>query len=79
MAPASPTPTRWLALATFACFALVGCSIAPVVSTQEPSARYQDCERAARDYCEESVQASGSELDKCVAEARFKCVSGSSQ
>ncbi len=79
MAPISPTLSRWIALATFGALSLVGCSIAPVVSTQEPSARYQDCERAARDYCEESVQASGSELDKCVAEARFKCVSGSSQ
>ena len=67
MAPDSPTLPRWIALAMFAGLVLVGCSIAPVVSTQEPSARYQDCERAARDYCEESVQATGSELDKCVA------------
>ncbi len=57
----------------------IGCTISPVVSTSEPTARYADCDRAAEAYCEEVVGAGGHKLDKCVAEKRFECVSGSAK
>jgi hypothetical protein len=54
----------------------IGCTISPVVSTSEPTARYADCERAAEAYCDEVVGAGGQKFDRCVAEKRFECVSG---
>jgi hypothetical protein len=62
--------------------ALVGlwalaCTISPVVTVPDsPTPRYTDCEHAARSYCEAVVRASGDELDRCVAEQAFRCVSG---
>jgi hypothetical protein len=66
-----------LACGIFASALAIGCTISPVVSTSEPTARYADCERAAEAYCEEVVGVGGHKLDKCVAEKRFECVSGS--
>lgn len=62
--------------------ALVGllalaCTISPTVTVPEsPGPRYFDCEHAARSYCEEVVRASGDDLEGCVAEQTFRCVSG---
>jgi hypothetical protein len=58
------------------CLAL-GCRIAPVVSdTQVGGSYYDDCEQAARNYCEQVVKAGASELDTCVAKYAFQCMSG---
>lgn len=49
----------------------------PVVSDPEGSGvRYDDCHRAARDYCRDAVGVAKDEMKKCVAEATFECVSG---
>ncbi len=54
----------------------LGCTIAPVVSAPEATTgRYADCERAARDYCENAIGATGSDRDRCLAEHTFECVS----
>lgn len=56
----------------------MGCTVSPVVSVPDaPSGRYADCDRAARDYCEEVVHARKKEMDGCVADHRLKCVSSS--
>ena len=58
------------------CLAAIGCEISPVVSTPEPTgSRYSDCERAALAYCEDVIRARGAEMDACVAEHVYKCVS----
>ena len=58
------------------CLAL-GCRIAPVVSdTQVGTSHYDDCEQAARDYCEHVVGARDRESDECVAKYTYQCVSG---
>ncbi len=54
----------------------LACSIAPVVT--DPSSggsRFDDCRRAAKDYCRNVVQPSDAGMKKCVSEATFKCVS----
>jgi hypothetical protein len=59
---------------------IAGCEISPVVSDVElPTNRYIDCDRAAKAYCEHVVEATPPDLEKCVAEYRFKCVAGSSK
>ena len=58
----------------------LGCQISPEVVTTDPSqttGRYDDCRRAARDYCRYVVQASDAEKDRCVAEQAFACLRGS--
>ena len=62
---------------TFLVLATLGCEISPVVSTpmDAPGVRYSDCERAAEEYCEYKVRAASAEMDACVAEHRFECVS----
>lgn len=63
----------WLSLA---CGAVLACQISPVVSSpEERRSRYWDCDRAAREYCEHSIGASDPEMDACVAEYRYRCVS----
>lgn len=59
----------------------LGCEISPVVSAPSdmPGMRYSDCDRAAEDYCEHVVKASDREMDACVAEYRFKCLSSSAR
>jgi hypothetical protein len=55
----------------------LGCEIAPVVSTPSdaPGVRYSDCDRAAEDYCEHTIKASADDMDACVAQYRFECLS----
>ena len=55
------------------------CSIAPVVTDPTDGgfgSRYDDCRRAARNYCADFVQPAPDDMKKCVAEATFNCVSG---
>ena len=61
--------------------AALGCEISPVVSAplDTPGTRYTDCERAAEEYCEDAMQTPSREMDACVAEYRYKCVSSSSR
>lgn len=57
----------------------LGCRIAPVVSDAKlGGSRYDDCEQAARNYCEYVVEAGESELEGCVAKYTFQCISGGS-
>jgi hypothetical protein len=57
----------------------LGCRIAPVVSdTKVGTSHYDDCERAAQNYCERVVGAPDAELEKCVAKHAFQCISGTS-
>ena len=57
----------------------LGCRIAPVVSdTQVGGSHYDDCEQAARNYCEQVVKADESDLEACVAKYAFQCMSGTS-
>ena len=77
--PRSPRSGRYRFVAPIALVGLLalGCEISPVVTVPEsPSPRYIDCELAARSYCEEVVHASSDDLDRCVAEQTFRCVSG---
>lgn len=64
-------------VASFLFLSALGCEISPVVSapSDTPGVRYSDCDRAAEDYCEHSIKASDREMDACVAEHRFKCLS----
>lgn len=66
--------------AAFVVLLALGCRIAPVISTpmDSPGARYRDCTRAAEDYCEESIKARAKDMDACVAEHRFQCLSSGS-
>jgi hypothetical protein len=58
------------------CLAAIGCEISPVVSSPEPTgSRYSDCERAALAYCEDVIRARGTEMDACIAEHVYECVS----
>jgi hypothetical protein len=67
-------------LAAFVGLVALGCEIAPVVSAplDSPGIRYQDCDRAAEEYCENSIKPASRDMDACVAEYRFKCVSSGS-
>ena len=57
----------------------LGCRIAPVVSDASVgTTRYDDCEQAAQNYCEFVIHASESELEGCVANYAFQCISGAS-
>ena len=64
-------------LAAFSGLAVLGCEISPVVSAplDSPGVRYRDCDRAAEEYCEESIQPAARDMDACIAEHRFKCLS----
>lgn len=58
------------------CVTALACEISPVVSApEEPGSRYSDCDRAAREYCEDTLNTPDEEMDSCTAEYRFKCVS----
>lgn len=76
-----PRRSRWLVgPACLMALLLAACTIAPVVTPPElPPGRYHDCDQAAVGYCEEVVGAQGALLERCVAEQRFKCVSGESR
>jgi hypothetical protein len=64
-------------LSALACLSILGCEIAPVVSAPSglPGIRYSECDRAAEDYCKHAIKAAARDMDACVAEYRFKCVS----
>ena len=65
-------PWLWLSV----CLLALGCEIAPIVSTPDnPSTHYDDCRRAADDYCEHVVVPRVDEMDRCVAQYAFECVS----
>ena len=72
---------KQVAVACVLSLAAVGCEISPVVSAplDSPSVRYSDCDRAAEDYCEESLQVPDRDKDSCVAEHRFECLSSGAQ
>ncbi len=55
----------------------LGCEISPVVTApfDSPGTRYSDCERAAEEYCEHSIGAAARDMEACVAEHRFQCLS----
>ena len=56
-----------------------GCHISPVVTDPSPARfddRYSQCREAARDYCRKVVGVPADEMDRCVAEHAFRCVSG---
>ncbi len=62
-----------------AALSAAGCQISPVVTDPTPRAeddRYAQCREAARDYCRKVVGVPADELDRCVAEHAFRCVSG---
>jgi hypothetical protein len=61
------------------CLAL-GCSLSPVVTVpQIETTPYDDCERAAEDYCELVIGAGDADLESCVANYTFQCISGLSE
>lgn len=66
--------------AAFGGLLALGCEIAPVVSApmESPGVRYRDCNRAAEEYCEDSVKPTAQDMDACVAEHRFQCLSSGS-
>ena len=68
-----------IAFIVLAGLAASGCEISPVVSAplESPGVRYSDCSRAATQYCEDAIEAPAREMDACIAEYRFKCVSSS--
>jgi hypothetical protein len=56
---------------------VLGCTLSPVVTTPQLEATpYDDCERAAQEYCELVIGASDADLDSCVANYTFQCISG---
>ena len=58
------------------CLAL-GCTLAPVTTIPESrTTDYDDCDQAARDYCEHVVGATDRDSDECVAKYTYRCVSG---
>jgi len=59
-----------------ACLLALGCEISPVVSAPEPpNTRYEDCRRAADDYCRSVVRPRADDMQHCVAEHAYQCVS----
>lgn len=62
-------------------FALSGlaCTISPVIAdpgNRGGSDRYSGCRRAAKDYCRHVVEADDDDMDRCVANSTFECLSG---
>jgi hypothetical protein len=56
----------------------LACTVSPVITdpARGESDRYSDCRRAAKDYCRHVIDASESEMDRCVANSTFECLSG---
>lgn len=60
----------------------LGCRIAPVITdpvVTDPSpggTRYSGCKRAAEDYCAQVVEPPEDQIERCVAEATYDCMSG---
>jgi hypothetical protein len=59
----------------------LACTVSPVItdpgSDGGSSERYSGCKRAAKDYCRHVVEADEDEMDRCVANSTFECLSGS--
>ena len=57
---------------------LLGCSIDPVITAPDAlsSGRYDDCKRAARDFCRDVVGVGDAEERRCVSEHVYECVAG---
>jgi len=70
---------KTLALVSTLVVGALGCRIAPVLTdpSQRSEDHYSQCREAARDYCKKVVNVSADDLDRCVAEHAFRCVSGS--
>jgi hypothetical protein len=49
-----------------------------ISDAQVGTARYDDCEQAAQNYCEFVIRAPESDLEACVANYAFQCLSGAS-
>jgi hypothetical protein len=66
----------WIAAAALG---LAACQITPVIGEPQIQTgdRYNQCRRAAKDYCEEVKRAQDEELSRCVSEATYQCVAGS--
>jgi len=69
-------------IAILVVLATVGCTVSPVLTDAQGdghgAGRYSDCRRAARDLCR--YQESADDARKqCVAEATYKCVTGSGE
>ena len=66
--------------AAFGGLLALGCEIAPIVSApmESPGVRYWECDRAAEEYCKDSVKPTAQDMDACVAEHRFECLSSGS-
>lgn len=57
------------------CLLALGCEISPVVTADPPNTRYDDCRRAAADYCEHALRPRVDEMPQCVATHAYQCVS----
>ena len=57
----------------------LACTISPVIADpgrdRDGSGRYSGCKRAAKDYCRHVVEADDDEMDRCVANSTFECLS----
>ncbi len=59
----------------------LSCTISPVVT--EPSLdggrrdHYDACKRASKDYCREVLATAQDEMNKCVANFTYECLTGS--
>jgi hypothetical protein len=58
----------------------LACTVSPVITDpgERGSDRYSDCRRAAKDYCRHVVDADDDDMDRCVANSTFECLSGGS-
>ena len=58
----------------------LACTISPVIAdpggNRDSSGRYSGCKRAAKDYCRHVIEADDDDMDKCVANSTFECLSG---
>ncbi len=62
---------------------LVGlsCRISPVITAPDDGGghqMYDDCRRAAKDYCRDVIGASKEDMKACVSQSTFECLSGRS-
>jgi hypothetical protein len=57
----------------------LSCQISPVITPTEEggSERYDDCRRAAKDYCRDVLGVAKEDTKECVSKATFECISGS--
>jgi len=56
----------------------LACTISPVIADpgdRGSGDRYSGCRRAAKDYCRHVIEADDDDMDKCVANSTFECLS----